>query len=147
MPHQTVPNTRFIVFLQVIATAKQEKGKELVKNKAVLDLEKILKNSDLGKKKRVSAKLWVPERGSKKKKTPSLLPKREKTRSLEPCLQSPLYQEGGLAAAGSILNPFGRESPGLLGRGKGGVGGGFGIGVGWVGFGMELLCRGQSPKG
>ena len=83
----------------------------------------------------------------KEKKTPSLLPKREKTRSLEPCLQSPLYQEGGLVAAGSILNPFGRESPGLLVRGKGGVGGGFGIGVGWVGFGMELLCRGQSPKG
>ena len=54
MPHQTVPNTRFIVFLQVIATAKQEKGKELVKNKAVLDLEKILKNSDLGKKKNAS---------------------------------------------------------------------------------------------
>ena len=80
MPHQTVPDTRFMVFLQVTATTKQEKGKELGENKAVLDLEKILKNSDLGKKNASLAKLWVPEQGSTEKKTPSLLPKKEKTR-------------------------------------------------------------------
>ena len=80
MPHQTVPDTRFMVFLQVIATTKQEKGKELVKNKAVLDLEKIFKNFRLRQKNASLTKLWVPEQGSTEKKTPSLLPKREKTR-------------------------------------------------------------------
>ena len=54
MPHQTVPDTRFMVFLQVTATTKQEKGKELGENKAVLDLEKILKKFRLRQKKRVS---------------------------------------------------------------------------------------------
>ena len=120
MPHKTVPDTRFMVFLRVIATTKQEKDKKLVKDKAVLDLEKILKNSDLGKKNAFLAKLWVPEQSSKiKKKTPTLLPKREKTRRSEPCLclQSPLHQEEGSEAAGSILNPFGWESPGLKGGG------------------------------
>ena len=51
MPHKTVPDTRFMVFLRVIATTKQEKDKKLVKNKAVLDLEKILKKFRLRQKK------------------------------------------------------------------------------------------------
>ena len=80
MPHKTVPDTRFMVFLRVIATTKQEKDKKLVKNKAVLDLEKILKKFRLRQKNASLAKLWVPEQGSTEKKTPSLLPKKEKTR-------------------------------------------------------------------
>ena len=81
MPHQTVPDTRFMVFLQVTATTKQEKGKELGENKAVLDLEKILKKFRLRQKKRVSCQAMGTRAKLKdKKKTPSLLPKKEKTR-------------------------------------------------------------------
>ena len=66
-----------MAFLQVIATTKQEKGKELVKNKAVLDLENFFKKFRLRQKKtRLLPSYGYQSKAQKEKKNSKSSPKK-----------------------------------------------------------------------